>query len=189
MPNRVSHPRGPQAGVMLAAVRKNLMAHGVILEEHDDLPGCLNNLHGEGVKKNPRETGWITAMVNRVVRFREGIGVRSEGGLGSFVLRLAPRRHGKLLDGELINPVLIGSGWRMVLHPNPGQVMRFTRIRCLRRFGRLFVLRGRRGRTTQYDHERKGNAQRTISHLETPSCASDSLLWTPVMGIPRAQIA
>src|ERR1700681_3724974 len=102
MPNRVSHPRGAKTGVMLAAVRENLMPHGVILEQHDDLSGRLNNLQGEGVKENAREPGWITAMVNGVVRFRERIRMSSEGGPGGFVLRQAPSRHGKLLDGEFI---------------------------------------------------------------------------------------
>ena len=49
-------------------------------------------------------------MVNGIVRFREGIRVSTEGGLGSFVLRLAPSRHGRLLDLELVNPVLQSSG-------------------------------------------------------------------------------
>src|SRR5713101_3206111 len=105
LPNRVSHPRGAETGIMRAAVCENLMPQGVVLEQHHDLPGRLKNLQGEGVKKNPRETGWITAMVNGVGRFRQGVSVRSEGGLGSFVFRQAPSRHGRFLYGKLINNI------------------------------------------------------------------------------------
>ena len=36
MPNRVTHPQGPERRVMRAPVCKNLMADGVVLEEQDD---------------------------------------------------------------------------------------------------------------------------------------------------------
>src|SRR6266705_6128721 len=93
MPNRVSHPQGAESGVMRAAVSEDLMPRGVPLEKHDDLAGHLNNLHGEGMSKNPWEAGWTTIAINGVVCFRERKWMRSERGLGSFVLRLAPSGH------------------------------------------------------------------------------------------------
>ena len=121
MPNRVSHPGGAESGVMRAAVREDLMPHGVPLEKHDDLAGNLSNLQWEWVKKNPREAGWTTVAKNGVVCFRERNRARSEGGLGSFVFRLAPSGHGRLFQVQLINPVPLLDGVRpgTVFHPDP----------------------------------------------------------------------
>src|SRR3977135_1667844 len=82
MPDRVSHPRGAESGVMRAAIGKDLMPDGVVLEKHDDFAARLHDLHGEGMKKNSWQAGRNTGVVERVVRFREGIRVRSEGRLG-----------------------------------------------------------------------------------------------------------
>src|SRR6266436_2683326 len=101
MPNRVSHPRGAESGVMRAAICKNLMPDGVVLEKHDDFAARLHNLHGERMKVNPWQARRNTGVVERVVSFREEIRLRSEGRLGGFVLRLAPAGHGRLLQGEL----------------------------------------------------------------------------------------
>src|SRR5580693_4245977 len=121
MPNRVSHPRGAESGVMRAAIGKNLMPDGVVLEKQDHLAGHLNDLHREGMKKNPRQAGWGTAAVDGVVRFREGIGVSSERGPGSLVLCLAPGGHRRFLKVQLIKPVAFHNSGRpgTVLHPNP----------------------------------------------------------------------
>src|ERR1700704_1238374 len=90
MPDRVTHPRGAESGVMRAAIGKDLMPDGVVLEKHDDFAGRLDDLHGEGMKINPWQARWNTGVVKGVVCFREGIRVGSEGRLGGFVLRLAP---------------------------------------------------------------------------------------------------
>src|SRR5882762_3554805 len=90
---------------MRAAVRVNLTPQGVVLEEHDELAGRLNNLQGERMNINSRQPGRKTTMVNGVVCFRERIRVSAERRLGSIVLRLAPGCHGRLFDVELINPV------------------------------------------------------------------------------------
>src|SRR5580704_1301350 len=85
MPDRIAHPQGAKSFVMLAAVCKNLMAHGIVLEKHDHLAGRLNDLHRKGMHDNTRVTWGSTCMVNRVVRFREGIGTSSEGGFGGLI--------------------------------------------------------------------------------------------------------
>src|SRR6267143_6867994 len=121
MPNRVSHPRGAESSVMRAAICKNLMPDGVVLEKHDVFAVRLHDLHGERMKVNSWQAGRNTGVVERVVCFREGIRVRSEGRLGGFVLPLAPAGHGRLLQGELINPIPFpDGGWPgAVLHPDP----------------------------------------------------------------------
>src|SRR5713101_375189 len=43
MPNRVSHPQRTETGVMRAAVCKNLMPDGIVLEKNDDFAGHLND--------------------------------------------------------------------------------------------------------------------------------------------------
>src|SRR3984957_19951505 len=105
MPYRISHPQRTEGGVMRAPICKNLMPDGIVLEKQDDLAGCLNNLHGKGMKINPRKTGRSTGVVKRVVCFRQGISRNSEGGLRGFILRLAPGGHGRLFRVELKNPV------------------------------------------------------------------------------------
>src|SRR2546430_1490679 len=45
MPYRVSHPRGAESSVMRAAICKNLMPDGVVLEKHDDFAVRLHDLH------------------------------------------------------------------------------------------------------------------------------------------------
>src|SRR5450759_4022450 len=97
MPNRIAHPQGTETRIVRAAVRKNLMADGVVFEKHDDFAGRLNDLHREWMENNPREAGWSTDVVNGIVRFRDGKRMSSEGGLGSFILRLAPHSHGRLI--------------------------------------------------------------------------------------------
>ncbi len=106
---------------MRTAICKNLMPDGVVLEKHDDFAVRLNDLHGEWMKVNPWQAGWNTGVVERVVCFRERIRVRSKGRLGGFVLRLAPAGHGRLLQGELINPIPFpdSGGPGAVLHPDP----------------------------------------------------------------------
>src|SRR5258708_3354792 len=102
---------------MWAAVGKNLMPDRVVLKEHDDFAGRLNDLHGKGMKINAWQAGRSTGVVKRIVCFRQWIRFGSERRLGGFVLRLAPSGHGRLLRGELINPVpLIGSdrAWAVI---------------------------------------------------------------------------
>src|ERR1700719_2241886 len=140
---------------MRAAIRENLAPQRVVLEEHDDLTGRLRDLEREGMNKNSRHTGRKTTVVNRVVRFRERIRVSAEGRLGSFILRLTPSCHGRLLDVELINPIWHRSGRWVVQHPDPRKVRCLARMRGFRRTGRLFVLSGHRRRMAQYDRERK----------------------------------
>jgi len=106
---------------MRTAIGKDLMPDGVVLEKHDDFAVRLHDLHGEGMKINSWQPGWNTGVVERVVCFREGIRVRSEGRLGGFVLRLAPAGHGRFFQGELINPIPFpdSGGPGTVLHPDP----------------------------------------------------------------------
>src|SRR6266566_1220541 len=88
MPNRVSHPRGAESGVMRAAICKNLMPDGVVLEKHDDFAVRLHDLHGEGMKINSWQAGRNTGVVERVVRFRGDTGeVRRK----TWWLCIAPR--------------------------------------------------------------------------------------------------
>src|SRR3981189_1185502 len=142
---------------MRAAVRVNLTPQGVVLEEHDDLAGCLNNFQGEGVNINSRQPGRKTTMVNGVVCFRERIRMSAEGRLGSFVLRLAPGCHGRLFDVELINPVEQPSGRRAVCHPDSREIRCLTRMRSLRRFGWPFVLSRYSRATNECTREPHGN--------------------------------
>src|SRR5882762_7936354 len=153
---------------MRAAVRVNLTPQGVVLEEHDDLTGCLNNLQGERMNINSRQPGRKTTMVNGVVCFRERIRVSAERRLGSFVLRLAPGCHGRLFDVELIDPVEQPSCRRAVCHPNSREIRCLTRMRALRRFGWPFVLTRHSRATNECHRERDGNARRMNSHYETP---------------------
>ncbi len=44
MSNRVAHPQGTEICIVRAAVRKNLMADGVVFEKQDHFAGRLNNL-------------------------------------------------------------------------------------------------------------------------------------------------
>src|ERR1700693_59809 len=120
MSNRVAHPQGTETRIVRAAVCKNLMADGVVFKKQDDFAGRLNHLHREGIKNNPRVTGWSTGVVNRVVRFREGIRTSSEGGFGSLILRLAPSSHRRLFLVELIHPEPLHDSKRpcMVEHPD-----------------------------------------------------------------------
>src|SRR4029077_3626275 len=104
---------------MRAAVCEDLAPFGGVLEKHDDFAVQLNDLHGQGVKKNTWHPRWKTTVVDGIVRFREGDTMKPEGGLGSFVLRPAPNGHGRLLRIELIDPVFQASGGRgAVSHPD-----------------------------------------------------------------------
>src|SRR5579864_6519474 len=73
MPDRVAHPQRAESRIVRAAIRKNLMADGVVFEEQDDFAGRLNHLHRKWMKKNPRVAGRGAGVVNGVVRFRDGI--------------------------------------------------------------------------------------------------------------------
>src|SRR6266853_1382888 len=168
VPDRVSHPRRAEAGVMRAAVRVNLTPQRVVLEEHNELAGCLNNLQGERMNINSRQPGRKTSMVNGIVCFRERMRVSAERRPGSFVLRLAPGCHGRLFDVELINPIYQPSGRRAVFHPDSRKIRCLSRMRSLRRFGWLFVLSRHSWATNECNSQRKGNAQRMISHYRTP---------------------
>src|SRR5713226_4532654 len=60
MTNRVSHPPRTETGVMRAAVCKDRMPYGIVREKNDDFTGHLSDLHGKGMKVNPRQAGWNT---------------------------------------------------------------------------------------------------------------------------------
>src|ERR1700740_1604773 len=157
---------------MRPAVCEDLPPLGVVLEEHDDFAGYLNDLDGHGVKKNTWYPRWKTTVVNRIVRFREGNTMRPKRRLCGFVLRFAPCGHGRFLQIELIDPVLEASGSRgTVFHPDSGDVRRGARSWGVRPVGWLCSLSGCHRRTTQDDREGKGYVRGTISHFETPCVA------------------
>src|ERR1700680_5110340 len=120
MSNRVAHPQGTETRIVRAAVRENLVADGVVFKKQNHFAGGLDNLHREWMKNHPWVAGWSTGVVNRVVRFREGIGTSSEGGLGCLILRLAPSGHQRFFLIKLIHPEPLHDRKRpcMVEHPD-----------------------------------------------------------------------
>ena len=131
---------------MRAAVRKNLMAERVPLEKQDDFPVRLNNLERQRVEKNEREANGSAGVVKRIVRFRKGISVRAEGGLGGVELILPPGSHRWRVLRERVRPVALhdGNGARMVVEPDAGQIVRVEGNRRLRLSCRLVGLSSRR---------------------------------------------
>src|ERR1700720_3984842 len=120
MPDRVSHPQRAEGRIVRSPVRKNLMANAVVLENHEDFPGRLNNLEWQRIKKNAREAHGNTGMEDGIIRFCKRNSIGSERGLGGFELRLGPRSHGRLVHGEFISPVAIlnSNQPRMIVEPD-----------------------------------------------------------------------
>jgi hypothetical protein len=67
MPDRISHPRGTESGIMHTAIRENLTPQGIVFEEHQYLAWDLKDLQRRGLKENTWHAGRNAAPVNGII--------------------------------------------------------------------------------------------------------------------------
>src|ERR1700674_1211287 len=117
----VAHPeRRIQELVVCAPVYIDVANDAIVLEHYDHLVRQLHIFYRLGMKIDPRQAGWKTA-VHWIVGLLRRCFIRAEDGLGSLVFFLAPSGHGRGLFGKSKTGIRAGTGgW--VYQPKPGQI-------------------------------------------------------------------